>query len=79
MAVTLEGTTRRYIGLSTDVKPTEGVPVGSSFLESDTGRVSRLDRYGWQDPQAADRQLAVLELIHLELQQLNEKIDLVLG
>jgi hypothetical protein len=36
MAVTICVNTRRYIGLSTDTKPT-GVSVGSFFWEYDTG------------------------------------------
>lgn len=55
MTVRLEGTVRRYIGLSTDEKPVPGVqidgttiaetdfPAGSSFLESDTGSIYRWD------------------------------------
>jgi hypothetical protein len=35
MAVKLETTIRKYIGLSSDGKPT-GVPVGSTFIEYDT-------------------------------------------
>lgn len=36
MAITLETVIMRFIGLSTDTKPT-GVPPGSIFLEYDTG------------------------------------------
>ena len=36
MAVKLETVIRRYIGSSADTKPTDGVPAGSSFMESDT-------------------------------------------
>jgi hypothetical protein len=38
MAVKLIGTIQRYIGLSTDTKPT-GVLVGSEFIEYNTGIV----------------------------------------
>ena len=31
--------TKKYIGLSTDVKPTTDVPPGSKFLETDTNAV----------------------------------------
>lgn len=34
---------QRLRGLSTDTKPTEGVPNGSSFLEMDTGDVYMFD------------------------------------
>jgi len=37
MAVTLSTNTTRYIGLSTDAKPT-GVDIGSIFWEYDTGK-----------------------------------------
>lgn len=62
MAYRLEGTIRRYIGTSSDRKPTPGdldplgsgrtldatdVPYGSSFLESDTGAVWRWDGHRW--------------------------------
>lgn len=36
MAVQLITQIKRYQGLSTDVKPTEGLPVGSTFHETDT-------------------------------------------
>ena len=32
-----------YMGLSTDSKPTDGVPNGSSFIEIDTGDVYLYD------------------------------------
>lgn len=35
--MTLLGTSQRYIGLSTDTKPTTGVSAGATFLEYDTG------------------------------------------
>lgn len=47
MAVRLEGTIKRFIGTSTDEKPTTDVPPGSSFLESNTGVVSRYDGTVW--------------------------------
>ena len=64
MAVILEGPIRRYIGLSTDIKPVVGelspdnstviaasdLPAGSSFLESDTGRVARWNGAAWLVP-----------------------------
>lgn len=65
MAVRLESNITRYIGLSTDVKPTlvtpartipgttqivaaqPAVAAGSSFLETDTGRIARYDGHTW--------------------------------
>lgn len=36
-----------YAGLSTDTKPTEGVGVGSIFLEVDTGKVFIYSGAAW--------------------------------
>lgn len=60
---TLETTTRRFIGLSTDQKPpyaqyddgglyvgTDTVPAGSSFFETDTWRIARYDGEQWSYP-----------------------------
>ena len=47
MAVRLEGTIKRFIGTSSDEKPTTDVPPGSSFLEANTGIVSRFDGMTW--------------------------------
>ena len=43
MAVYEIGGIRRYVGLSTDAKPTADVPFGSRFYERDTGAVFILD------------------------------------
>lgn len=62
MAVKLEGSIRRYIGLSTDTKPFVGtqfdtagtvvtaadLPAGSSFFETDTWRIARFDGVDWK-------------------------------
>lgn len=60
MAVRLEGTTRRFTGLSTDMRPRPGVqadgatltatdiPVGSSLLLTDTWEIERWDGERWQ-------------------------------
>jgi hypothetical protein len=45
----LESSIKRFIGLSSDAKPTEGVPAGSSFLETDTGHIARFDGDGWRE------------------------------
>ena len=63
MAVRLENTIRRYIGLSTDRKPytfplasdEEKPPEGSSFLESDTGAVFRWNWDSWYGPEGLGR------------------------
>jgi hypothetical protein len=63
MAVRLESSIRRWIGLSTDEKPSLGLNAdgttvtaqdltpGSSFLETDTGRIYRWDGVAsWRVP-----------------------------
>lgn len=37
MAVILTTNIHRYTGLAADIKPTTNVPVGSIFIETDTG------------------------------------------
>ncbi len=64
MAIFLETTTQRYIGQSTDTKPTDrgdGSPiaVGSSLLETDTGLLYRwTGQGGWQASASAVRAAA---------------------
>ena len=48
MAVTLViGSPRKYYGLSTDVKPSTGLPAGCSFYETDTGNIYEFDGLTW--------------------------------
>lgn len=92
MAVRLEGTTRRYIGLSTDEKPVPGyqldgsriagqdLPAGSSFLERDTGRILRWDGESWTYPQPTDEtQTEILQLLYVEMHALRELIERVVN
>ena len=90
MAVRLEGSTRRWIGLSSDEKPIPGhstwdpkdnvattieatdVPPGSSFLETDTGRIQRWDGSAWAVYVPADEQSEYLQAILTELASLRE-------
>ena len=46
MTVFLETTIQRFIGLSTDTKPTSP-PVGSPFVETDTGFTYKYNGYAW--------------------------------
>ena len=78
MAVTLERTTKRFIGLSTDDKPT-GAPPGSSFLENDTGRVFRYDGHEWRNYQPADEAIEVQKWILAELAQLRMVVELAVS
>ena len=48
MTVVTITTTRSYIGLSSDTKPTTGVPAGSSFYETDTLATFLYDGTAWQ-------------------------------
>ena len=82
MAVRLERAIERYIGDSADQKPRPGItiddgttvganspPVGSSFLEEDTGRIFRWDGLVWgASPLADERAIALLTEIRDELQ-----------
>ena len=82
MAVKLESSTRRWIGLSTDVKPVspaDEVTPGSSFLESDTGKIYRWDGEAWRCPESSDLQAEVLQLILAELTQIRELVQLTAG
>ena len=77
MTVKLESTIKRYIGLSTDDKPTPGeysdaaarvltaedVPPGSTFKD-DRGRISTWNGSDWHEPSAAaDTVTAIVEAI----------------
>ena len=92
MTVVLEGAIRRYIGLSTDEKPTLGfnnpdgttitandLPAGSSFMETDTG-----DIYRWLDDRwrlaaiDADDSLYVLQALLSEVTQLRQMVALAI-
>lgn len=47
MTVRLITTTQSFVGLSVDDKPTVGVSVGSTFLETDTSDVYIYSADGW--------------------------------
>lgn len=81
MAVKLEGSIKRYIGLASDTKPTpdetgETLPAGSSFLESDTGRIWRWSGTEWTNYAAQDEPAALLSAIYQELQNLRAALVL---
>ncbi len=75
MATQLEGSIKRWIGLSSDTKPGAGaqpdgsrtpyadIPVGSSFLESDTGIVWRWTGASWVSAQPDNRVVELLTQI----------------
>ena len=49
MTVTREASpVERYIGVSTDSKPTTGVTTGAQFLETDTGDTYTWDGSNWK-------------------------------
>lgn len=51
MTVRLEGSAKRYVGLSSDTKPElEAKDAGSSYFAEDTGLVSRWTGRTWADP-----------------------------
>ena len=87
--VRLEGTIKRYIGVSTDTKPRPGiqdgdgnllttvdVPAGSSFMESNTGRIYRWSGSEWTYSAGVDGQAMVLEAILVELTQIRQRLFL---
>ena len=83
----LEATIRRYIGDSSETKPRPGIllddgttiaeadlPPGSSFLEEDTGLVSRWTGLRWSVPVAeSTEELEVLNQILAELRASREE------
>lgn len=89
MAVRLEGTIKRFIGLSSDRKPGEdpipvggesAPPAGSTFFESDTGAIFRYDNGGWRIPESkGDQTDALLRLIVAELQRIHIHLQLADG
>jgi|CXWL01.1.fsa_nt_gi hypothetical protein len=80
--VQLEGSIRRYIGLSTDTKPERAdldsrgnptgplLPPGSSFFESDTFRISRWDGLRWTYQPDDARVLDALNVLIQEVRDL---------
>jgi len=80
MAVILEGTIRRYLGTSSDAKSQSGVedtiPAGSSFMETDTGRIYRYNGEGWRFAEPADETAMLLTVIYLELQAIRAAVEL---
>jgi hypothetical protein len=90
MTVRLEGSVKRFIGLSTDVKPFVGqvqddgetlltaqdLPAGSSFLESDTGAIARWDGADWRAPSAEDATVLILQELLLETKAVRTGLEL---
>jgi len=49
MAATLLTTYNKYIGLSTDTKPTDNIKIGSRFLETDTDKKFIFNGTSWDE------------------------------
>lgn len=85
MAVVLEGPIQRYIGASTDRKPNAAydgglvLPAGSSFFESDTGRIYRWDGDTWRYGSTDDVLQPLLEAIYVELTRIRAVVELTAG
>ena len=94
--IRLEGTIRRYIGLSSDdkpvpvpsyrsvdgsnvVSPAEIMLVGSSFMETDTGKIWRWDGRTWIHYEAEDENKILLSMILTELVGLSAIVQLTVG
>lgn len=79
MPYTLEGVIKRFIGQSSDAKPADGVPAGSSFLENDTGKIYRYDGASWKHVEAEDDSVAILQMILMELGRLRQLVELTVN
>ena len=79
MAVRLETTIKRYIGLSTDERPTDAQPFGSSLLESDTGRIWKYGIEGWTLPIIEDEQVQLLSALVVEVLRIGRLLTLATG
>ena len=87
MTVRLEASIKRYIGDSTDKKPTPGMtiggvelkvsdlPAGSSFLEANTGRIFRWTGAEWTAGPLRP-EINLLEEILTELQKINIRVGI---
>ena len=82
MTIRLEGSINRYLGLSTDAKPVgdfangETIPVGSSFMETDTGKIYRWDGGAWKYASPEDDQAQLLAAILSELRNIRTTVEL---
>ena len=83
--VKLESTIKRYLGLSTDDKPIyedaqkeRRIPAGSSFLETDTGRIYRFDGSEWKYAVEKGTE-ELLSAILFEIRSLRERVEFVTG
>lgn len=80
MAVTLEGSIKRWIGRSDDIKPTEAdgvIPPGSSYMESDTGRILRWNGDVWTPVESTnDDTVSMLSAILSTLEQIKDLLEL---
>lgn len=86
MTVKQETNMKRYVGLSSDGKPLPGAaeagPVaGSTFLESDTGKLWRFDGTAWfhADIDGGVATVELLNAIYLELRRLRVVTELSTG
>lgn len=86
MAIRLEGSTRRFTGLSTDTRPFVGVqqdgttltgrdlPVGSSLLLLDTWEIERWDGEQWRKERPPADLAAKLDELVAEQKRTNEML-----
>lgn len=79
MTVKLEGAIRRYIGLSTDDKPADGLddplPAGSTFLETDTRRIYRFNGAIWTDADSIEQETVLLSALYGEVLYLRQLVE----
>ena len=82
MTVRLEGSIQRWIGLSDDIKPklSDGpIPLGSSYLESDTGLILRWTGEAWSLPAQNDDLVNLLGTMVQVLGEIRELLELSTG
>ena len=76
MTVKLYSAPRKYIGLKADTKPvttdSETIPTGSTFEESDTGRLFRWNGYAWNLDVTESDDARILDALHSVLQEMQE-------
>lgn len=81
--VRLEGTIKRFIGQSTDLKPAttdeDKIPAGSSFLETDTGKIARFDGNVWQIADDGSEVRELLAALLTETQRIGQLLSLASG
>ena len=78
MAFKRETTITKWVGNSEEPKPDGDIPVGSTFTETDTGRVYAYDGNQWTSDQATESLGPVLDTMLLELSKIRTAWEIFL-